>query len=103
MRLPWGKFRGQTLENVPAGYLGWIVEESNAEREIKLAALQELACRFGFESEEQPCQRCEELGRRWPAMYHRLALAVHPDRGGTTEAMQAVNELDEALRNVRER
>jgi hypothetical protein len=94
-RMPWGKHRGLRLDQVPSGYLAWVVEESDADDWLVSAVRQVLANRF---SRTAPtCGRCERLAVEWPSMYRRLALAVHPDRGGTTEAMQAVNAFDELV------
>ena len=74
-------------------------QESNANAGLKAASVRELALRFGFAAEEPCCEKCTDLTERWPPIYRRLALVLHPDRGGNAGAMQAVNELDEAMKN----
>lgn len=101
--MPWGKYRGYRMNEIPAGYLAWLVEESDAEGSIRRAAKSALADRLGFEVSAPPthcyqCERYERLADRWPKIFQRLALVAHPDRGGTSEAMQMVNELNDLMK-----
>jgi uncharacterized protein (DUF3820 family) len=107
MHMPWGKYRGQLISEVPSGYLAFVVEGSNANPELKVVCKQVLAARFGGVSEPQPANRlwqrgykpppdssgvCREKLKRW---YRRASLLAHPDRGGSTELMKLINELTE--------
>lgn len=38
MVAPFGKFKGKTLEDIPSGYLKWIVDKSEADDELIEAA-----------------------------------------------------------------
>jgi hypothetical protein len=106
VRIPWGKFRGRLLSDIPASYLAWLVEESNAEMWLKRAATEELADRLGLRqspARPQPCFRCKLIAHSLNSIYREAALQAHPDRGGSHEAMKGVNEirdrLDAILRN----
>jgi len=106
MRMPWGKYRGQLISEVPSGYLAFVVEESNAHRDLKLTCKQVLAARFGGLTEPQPASQswqrgyrppqergvCRDKLKRW---YRRASLLAHPDRGGSLELMKLINELTE--------
>ncbi len=107
MRMPWGKYRGQLIKDVPSGYLAFVVEESNANGELKLVCRQVLALRFGGVAEPQPASQpwqrgnqsppdssgvCRDKLKRW---YRRASLLAHPDRGGSVELMKLINELTE--------
>src|SRR5262245_24462951 len=94
MRMPFGKYRGWPLEEVPDGYLAWVLDHcSNAGPTLRTAIRQ----RLGLE----PAPFRAPGGQDWPRVlqtwYHHLALDFHPDRGGSTEAMQAVNEAYDRL------
>jgi len=41
------------------------------------------------------CRTCSELRLRWSPIYRKLVLLLHPDRGGSHEAMVLVNEVNE--------
>jgi hypothetical protein len=107
MRMPWGKHSGKLVSEVPSAYLAFVVEESNALPDLKLACKKILAARFGGEAEphstNKPWQQgyqpppqtsgvCREKLKRW---YRRASLLAHPDRGGSAELMKLLNELTE--------
>lgn len=33
--MPWGKFKGEKMENVPANYLVWLYEEAKCDGDVK--------------------------------------------------------------------
>lgn len=103
MRMPWGKYRGEDIEDIPDSYLLWLhYQTDNLDESIQ------------EETESEIC-------RRWPSkvpvrfvelpqffdtpvdhqklrrVYHKLALQFHPDRGGDTAAMQAINLFMELM------
>jgi hypothetical protein len=102
VRMPWGKHKGRRLLDVPSAYLVWLVEEGDPPPWLRFEIRRLLHNRFSLTERVPPaqpdCSRCGRVRDRWPAVYSRLALAVHPDRGGSTEAMQLVVEADEFLR-----
>ena len=46
-RMPWGKFRGQSMAAVPLGYLGWLVESCD-DHGIRLAAALTMHARSAY-------------------------------------------------------
>jgi hypothetical protein len=94
--MPWGKYRGEDLADVPSSYLVWLVEGCDLKPWLEAAIRGELADRFG-----RPCPACLAWDRRpqGPALdldliagwYRRLALTHHPDRGGLPGAMVGIN------------
>jgi hypothetical protein len=98
--LPWGKFRGALIAEVPSTYLVWLLEESDIDESYCLAIRQLLARRLGLQRSPAPPSRGPmlppgELAPAFRAMleagYRTLALQHHPDRGGDVEAMKRVN------------
>jgi Putative quorum-sensing-regulated virulence factor len=103
VRMPWGKWKGKLLDEVPASYLAWVLEEADSPSPWLVHAVQEeLAERFDRPAPYPPppsaCGRCEKVRALWPGLYSRLALLAHPDRGGSTGAMQLVNEANDLFR-----
>ncbi len=104
MRMPWGKFRGQDIGDVPSSYLAWLVEECDLRPALATAVRAELADRFA-----EPCLACRLRAQQPPSRlpaglidswYRQLCLRWHPDRGGSTAAMQAVGDAYDLLRHL---
>lgn len=106
MYMPWGKYKGWPLFKVPAGYLAWVAEVSNADWTLKYHAVREIASRFDLVDKDahddtvSTCDRCESLRGELDREYRTAALVCHPDRGGTTATMQALNGMVGRLRLI---
>src|SRR4051812_19551525 len=97
MRLTFGKHKGQDVADLPTDYLLWI-QSVQIQRPYWLqgAVESELRRRHGRRTQQrtthQPHQQTGvcvgDAVRRW---YGKLAMAHHPDRGGSDERMQLVN------------
>jgi hypothetical protein len=108
-RLTFGKYVGQPLSQVPSSYLAWMLNELRGlDHRLRDAVRRELDRRTG-----QRARRPGEGARAGPGpnlpanlpeilrtWYHELVLKYHPDRGGTKEAMQAVNDANDRLRKL---
>lgn len=103
MRMPWGKHAGKELEDVPEDYLVWVLDHcENASPTLRRA----IRAQLGLDEPESyyrppppPPPRSgpivsQETVSRW---YRKLALKYHPDRGGSAEVMQAINDAKEML------
>ena len=103
MRMPWGKFRGEDLGDVPASYLAWAVEEATISRDLRTAIRDELARRFSLASPPPPGNESIPTALRPIAQelvkagFRRLALVHHPDHGGSVDSMRLVLEASRAL------
>lgn len=98
--MPFGKFRGVLLADLPDDYLTWLkgldlreplrtaVETEWSTRHTRLGATQ-------IDPEVRPM--AEEL---LTAGYRNLAQRHHPDHGGSTQTMTLVNLAAEALRKL---
>src|SRR5262249_46938814 len=107
--MPWGNHRGRFLADVPTDYLGWLTRNCHDERWSWLvaAARRQLdrrarAAEYARESHqaseqgEAMADLAEELAEWWRG----LVLDYHPDRGGTVEAMAALNEARDRLQRI---
>jgi hypothetical protein len=92
--MPFGKFKGRDLRHVPDDYLEWLHFEIDLREPLKSAVRRELAAREGLDYTPAATN-----GGRVKQIYYELALKWHPDKGGSTEAMQAVNEFYERLQH----
>ena len=79
--MPFGKYKGWEIGDIPVEYLEWLID--NVELKGGLAAevrdMLEMA---------RPVD-----GLVVSSIYRRLAMKWHPDKGGNTEAMAAINEF----------
>lgn len=110
--MPFGKHKGTPIEDVPESYLRWLLNNCDLGPIIRRAIEKQL----GIEGDEdnEPRQRAwtpppppstHNLRATLDAEVQRLrrkyANQVHPDRGGSTEAMQAVNAFaDDVLKAI---
>jgi hypothetical protein len=111
-RMPFGKHAGWLLEDVPSSYLAWALRTcDNLDDWLREAIEEELECRA------PPRRRNPRPGPppgpppppppppavlagvidRW---HRRLVMLHHPDRGGSTEVMQAINAAVDELRQM---
>ncbi len=104
MIFDFGKYAGLPVRDVPTGYLRWVARECDCADEDLLHAVREELRRRGVSpgegGGERPaghCPACERFRAEVAAQFRRLALACHPDRGGSDRAMAAVNDAYERL------
>lgn len=92
MTIEFGKYRGYDIREVPKEYLDWLLDKNRRMvREI--------------EAEIDRRDRLDEANLTWAerliqAGYRALALQHHPDRGGKTGDMQAINAAHEAMKEA---
>jgi len=97
MFMPFGKYRGQDTGEIPTGYLKWLLT-IDLYPDLQYAVEEELGLRReGFDRgpKQTPAPVVDVAG--W---YRQLSLRFHPDRGGSKEAMQAINVARELLEKM---
>ena len=97
MRMPWGKYRGYELESLPDDYLWWLYGRdlmSNWDLSEEVSCMVHDRFPEKFTVYSSPMVQShginpDDINR----IYRKLAAKWHPDRGGTTAAMQALNDF----------
>jgi hypothetical protein len=102
--MPFGKFKGRSLGEIPGSYLMWLLESCDLRDGLDVAVFRELADRFAPRRPPPPSRHAgldpRALAEGIEALYRQLTLNWHPDRGGTKEAMQAINDFHDRLRRM---
>ena len=91
MRITFGKYKGDLVEDLPSSYLVFLAELDNLKYNLMEAVLDELNERFGYEND------VKINGKDVKKIYRELSLKNHPDKGGSHQAMVAINEFYEKL------
>ena len=99
MRMPFGKFKGRPIVELPSSYLVWVIEEcANISPHLGATIRATLAGRFGARQYHlSGCAKCERAMAAVGAWFRRWALVLHPDRGGSDQSMAALNSAREEL------
>ena len=113
MRMPWGKHRGEDIEEIESSYLVWCVESCESlSNDLYFEIRAELASRFGAPRESPPppprgrngaCPDPEAVQALVKAGLKTLARKHHPDAGGDLLKMQRLNAAADWLRGLAEK
>lgn len=95
MEMPFGKHKGTKLEDVPKHYLLWILDNCDVKSSTLKGEIEKI---LGLQA-DQGLATNPSVDDLEP-VYRKLASKYHPDRGGSTEAMVAVNEFWEEIRKT---
>lgn len=107
MQMPFGKYKGWSLEDVPDDYLVWVLDYATSAGPTLKAAIRQ---RLGLDPQPQPApgasyasdsglptDRVRQSVQSW---YRRMAMKYHPDRGGSDAQMQAIGEAYQELLRI---
>jgi hypothetical protein len=103
-----GRHNGQPVEDVPTDYLLWCLRECKRLDQLLADAIREelyrrrhggRRTRGGGENKAQagPLAILAAVLATW---YREMSLKHHPDRGGSNEVMQIINDLYDRLKRV---
>lgn len=95
MRMPFGKFKGFDVDELPQDYLRWLIENIDLREPLRSAVFwnhNQRKAESGWE--------CLPDEATLKVVYRRLAQKWHPDHGGSTEAMQALNDFLSEIKSL---
>src|SRR5262249_36581677 len=98
--MPFGKYRGVPLDQVPGSYLDWVLRECDSiDGWLRDAIEDELDVRAGQQqtAEHGPAGHIEE---RLTKVKRELSLTHHPDGGGNVDVMKGINLTIDRLREL---
>ena len=100
--MPWGKFHGQPLVSLPMNYLAFVIEGSNAHESLRQAAIDEVRRRLAVAKPLTNHERTmsEELLQTLEGWSRRAIMRLHPDRGGSSEALALIADLKIVLEEI---
>jgi len=100
-RMPFGKFKGRPISALPYDYLEWLIDEDFLKGSLRRAVAEEYERRlhsqevdYSEDSLIDPKLADELIA----AGLRTLSKKYHPDVGGSTAHMQAINAAAEWLR-----
>jgi len=102
--MPFGKYRGWDLRDLPEDYLDWLEGLPDLRNPLARAVCCEVSRRQQEQEPHEALQRQPDAGTMAAAGelvaagYRELAKRNHPDVGGDTATMQAVNAAAAWLR-----
>jgi uncharacterized protein (DUF3820 family) len=106
VEMPFGKHRGQEVEELPTSYLrwcldnlGWMNDDLREEMEEVLSH-REGASLAGANYPRVSAPAVNVTLEAITQVYRELTLRWHPDRGGSAEAMAALNAFMERIRDI---
>jgi len=96
--VPFGKFRGWPLGELPDDYLGWL--SGIARQPLRSHVVAEIERRERGGLDALPAELRDAAAQIVSRGFRACARKVHPDLGGDTESMQEFNAARDALRTL---
>jgi hypothetical protein len=123
MLMPFGKYRGRSIESIGTSYLHWLYDEVDMRPRLRRAVVTELRARGVHCDDDDDCDYEDDRDERESYSSHRhggaslsispedaplaieivrqgfrsLAKRFHPDTGGSDEQMKHLNRVHAAL------
>jgi hypothetical protein len=91
MRMPFGKFAGKSVADIPSAYLAWVLDEcTNVDLALRRAIIAEMVKRRDWREEEADDESEPEASTAlvhpgvaaWKENWRRICQIGHPDKGG---------------------
>lgn len=102
--MPWGKYRGKSVKEVPMSYLAFVVEEcTGANPFLVCECKREIALRIGVDFELSHSRPVIEssIKNKLIEWHRRASVKFHPDVGGNVELMKTLNEAREIANSIK--
>lgn len=116
-KLTFGKYKGKRLSKVPTEYLQWLLDSSETltdslrkEIEQEIAGRADKPVKEDEQEKQAPPTKIgldSPLGQSLVAdvrmLFKSMAFKYHPDRGGSEDAMRALNDFHEQVQDLLQR
>lgn len=96
MKMPFGKFKGYDLKEIPDDYLQWLMFEIDLREPLRSAVHREYYARSQDREYEETAASTLDANRI-KGIYWNLARQYHPDKGGNGDVMKGINIFYEAI------
>jgi hypothetical protein len=104
MKMPWGKHKGVDVTEVPESYLRWALENaSNISPTLKEAIRHQLGLPPEVTNGEATALILAKVDEAVREAYRQASVRHHPDRGGSAQAMAAINDFRDRLKTELEK
>jgi hypothetical protein len=111
MRMPFGKYKGRALRDVPDNYLGWLLDECDLKPRLRHAVEQELDTReenalYGSAAAQEDSHNAmarfrSDLASKVRQWRRECAMRFHPDKSSYEPAvMAAINDAADRLERL---
>ena len=96
--MPFGKHKGTPIDQVPLSYIEWLLEKDNVDGWLRSELEESRRKQLGGPFDEFRHEFEDDLqSRKIRKIYLELSKKWHPDKGGSHEAMAALNMFHEKL------
>jgi len=96
--MPFGKHKGTPIDQVPLSYIEWLLEKDNVDGWLRSELEESRRKQLGGPFDEFRHEFEGDLhSRKIRKIYLELSKKWHPDKGGSHEAMAALNMFHEKL------
>lgn len=103
MKIPFGKFKGEDVSYLPDEYLWWLFGQNFLKPPLNEVVRDETMQRWPEKFESLPDKQSgtrPDMKQAVQSVFRELANTFHPDHGGNTEAMKALNLFREKILGV---
>lgn len=102
-RMPFGKWKGHLLSEIPDDYLWWVITNcDNIAAELRAAIVSRLNEPPGPSTKDKPpppgAITEDKLSHTIRTWFRSMCKRFHPDCGGSAEAMKTLNAAHEELK-----
>lgn len=92
--MPFGKYKGEFIEEIPSNYLIYSLENFDVPTDLKDVIKFEICKRLDLDADISIFM--DDVR----SIYKKLCKKHHPDVGGSNQAMQAINEFNNELKKL---
>ena len=93
--MPFGKFKGVFITEIPTNYLCYAIEEFDLPVELQNQIKFEISIRLDI----APVEISNKTEQDFKNAYRKLSVKYHPDKGGSGLEMKVLNEFKDLFYN----